>query len=262
METNARITFDTNVLPSILFGNQTSEIRIRKATQEGLILSCIAETLFTLEAIKRKKRKQFLERYNPKIKIHEQELPDGTIKACIAIVPDTVRNLDNNKVLEICLEKARGLGFKILRCPRIAGIVNKGIKDEYYLKDELATIEQRQKVSAECLRKIEQRGCGCAHIMKIGKTYNSSSWFDGIKKAPGSINEQLAKAVAEWADGDSICAHVAYKNQYFCSKDFGKKSGSDSILSDQNRKWLTKEYGVKFVTPNELAVILNMPNST
>jgi len=39
----------------------------------------------------------------------------------------------------------------------------------------------------------------------------------------------------------------------FCSKDFGKGASGPSVLDCANRKWLSEEFGIRFVTLRELA---------
>ena len=62
---------------------------------------------------------------------------------------------------------------------------------------------------------------------------------------------------AEWADGDAIAAHIANKNQYFCTRDVARGAGQVSVLSMQKRNWLEAEYGATFVTPEQLAQLLS-----
>jgi hypothetical protein len=65
--------------------------------------------------------------------------------------------------------------------------------------------------------------------------------------------KEFANAVAEWVDGDSVAAHVAYSNDVFCTEDQGKSASGGSILDADNRVWLAVTYNVKFATIRELA---------
>ena len=64
------------------------------------------------------------------------------------------------------------------------------------------------------------------------------------------------RAVAEWADGDSIAAHIGYGLDCFCTGDEGNSSGAASVFDAANRAWLSATYGVKFVTMKQLASML------
>jgi hypothetical protein len=59
--------------------------------------------------------------------------------------------------------------------------------------------------------------------------------------------------MGEWADGDSIAAHIAYGNDVFCTHDRSKSAGRKSILDADNREWLAERYNVEFATIEELA---------
>jgi hypothetical protein len=139
-------------------------------------------------------------------------------------------------------------------------IQNPDIKESYFVDDiDNTTRDQRVKIATDCMREIENQGCGKNHAQKIGERYAKigQTWFDGLGEAPSSEDKSIDDAVSEWADGDSIAAHIAYENDHFCTLDFAKKSGPSSILSPQNRAWLTSRYGVSFKTHKELAESLS-----
>ena len=73
-----------------------------------------------------------------------------------------------------------------------------------------------------------------------------------------ATTKAVAKAVAEWADGDSVAICYGHDIDYFCTEDEGKNCGSDSILSPANRKWLQKDYGVNIVSLENLCELLNL----
>jgi hypothetical protein len=255
-----RVTFDSNVWRIVsspeTFPNEKSIIKfkaIRETIQHGEITPCLPEIIFTLEAIKKNKRQEFLARYVPNINISEKEDDSSNIRISLRIGPNINQHPGNNPYLSKHLRDALDLGFKIMRCPRTAGIKNPDIQDKYYIDDKGPNRRERQKKFMECLEAIEKRGCGIKHIKDIGTSYNGHYWLDGIKKSTQNEWPKIAKAVDEWADGDSIAAHVAYKNEYFCTRDIGKSGGTNSILSEQNRDWLKSQYGIEFVTPEELA---------
>ena len=83
-----------------------------------------------------------------------------------------------------------------------------------------------------------------------------SPWFKALGAAP-DIHEtrEVARAIAEWSDGDSIAAHYGYGNDIFCTGDKARP-GRPSILDAANRAWLMTEFGVRFCTIRELASLL------
>jgi hypothetical protein len=65
--------------------------------------------------------------------------------------------------------------------------------------------------------------------------------------------KKINRAVAEWADGDSVAAHYGYGIDLFCSEDFGKNASPASVFDDDSRAWLTEVFGIRFVTLGQLA---------
>jgi hypothetical protein len=254
-----RVTFDSNVWRNIASPNQFPKDqlfqtyqKINEFIQKKKMLPCLAETVFTLEAVKKTNRRAFLESYEPEITTSAQETGDGQIKISMVIKPKANVHPGNNPYLSAHLQDALQIGFKLLHQPRLARVKNPDILEEWFLVDNDIPIEERQK-KFECLLEIESRGCGISHIKNIGNNFsNGQHWLDGIKNAPTSEDVNIAKAVAEWADGDSVAAHIAYDNRYFCTKDQGKNTASNLILSKTNKQWLTSVYNVEFVTPIQL----------
>jgi hypothetical protein len=67
----------------------------------------------------------------------------------------------------------------------------------------------------------------------------------------------VQRAIAEWADADSVASHIGFGIDIFCSDDKGKSTGgAPSILDPTHRAWLTATYGMKFVTLSELAALV------
>jgi len=78
-----------------------------------------------------------------------------------------------------------------------------------------------------------------------------------LRARDATERKKVQRAVAEWADADSIASHVGYGIDLFCSEDKGKSTGGiPSILDSSNRAWLTSSYGVKFATLSELAAMV------
>ncbi|MFZ4856739.1 MAG: hypothetical protein ACOYL3_10110 [Desulfuromonadaceae bacterium] len=181
---------------------------------------------------------------------------NGELRYCFR--SDISAHPGNNAYLSKYLEEALQLGLKLIRCPRNGGLSNPDIDESYFVQQDAASSRARNEVYAKIGRSIEARGCGIHHIKEIAKKYTEPNehWTKGLKVAPSSEDKAIAKAIAEWADGDSMAAHIAYGLDYFCTRDFGKSGGSKSILSQANREWLKTTYAVQFTIPEELAVII------
>lgn len=257
-----QITFDSNVFPIVVnperYPNEQSLASFQKinlSIKSGNAKGFLAETVFTLEAIKKVDRPEFFNKYSPKIIFQENFVDDG-MTMNINVAPDNTSHPGNNDYLALDLNNALELEFKILPSTRLGWIKNPDLKQEWFVQlagQELILYENKV---AEVLQKIEKKSCGSYKLKQIGSQYNSQSWIDGLKKAPDSEDKAIKKAFAEFADGDSIAFHIAYTNQYFCTRDNAGNAGQNSVLSENNRKWLRQDYGVNFISPEDLAQIL------
>ncbi|MBC8199357.1 MAG: hypothetical protein H8E80_04835 [Desulfobacteraceae bacterium] len=258
------VTFDTNVW-RIVASPQTfpreqslsSFNTIIDSIRNDLLLGCLSETVFTLEAIQKADRRRFFSEYYPEIKTSVTEGKDGSIGLSFSIGPDPSALSGNNPYLAKHLQDALLLGSKLMRCPRFSGMVNSDLKHQWFINLDEKTHERANKFGA-ISREIESRGCGMSDMKQIGKRYAppNKPWIEGLKIAPDNEDVAIVKAVAEWADGDAIAVHYAHGNDFFCTRDKAKSAGVSSILSENNREWLESSYDIKFVSPEDLANIL------
>ena len=253
-----KVTFDSNVWRIVSspdsFPNENAIAefsRIHDAIAQGKLEAYLAETVFTLEAVKKSGRHQFLADYKANVSFEETEQSDGSLGISMGIGPDPNDHPGNNPYLSKHWADAEKIGFKILHCPRLAAVKNPDVKPEWFVPVTHDIAEWFGAIA----RDIEEQGCGISQLKAIGQTYSPSyePWHAGISAAPDSEENSIAKAVAEWADGDAISAHYAYGNDYVCTRDIAKSAGNSSVFSAANRTWLEKRFGVKFLTPEELA---------
>jgi hypothetical protein len=154
--------------------------------------------------------------------------------------------------------EAFGLGIRLLGAPRI-GMPR--AEDQFYAVDHPGKLEERLNRYLDLGQEIETRGLGCSRALALATRLAIGAppvgpWFQSLGNARG-IHEthEVGRAVAEWADGDSVAAHYGYGNDYFCTLDCGKgesKRGDPAILDAANRAWLSADYGIQFVTITEL----------
>lgn len=264
-----KVTFDTNVWrpvssPDAREFPELSSIdiecfkRIHEAVKAGKVAAYIAVVVFTVEAIKRSDRQSFMEAYEPKVEGNITPRQDEMIGLSFSIGPDIKAHHGNNPYLYKYLNDALGIGFKILGCPRVGGIANPDIVQSYFAHESKDEMKERLNLFAQCAEEIERIGAGISHAIQIGKRYSigDEPWHKGIKRTPLAEAKRIAEALAEWADGDAIAAHVGYKNDYFCTKDEAKSAGASSVLSRQNRAILRSKFGVKFISPQNLCNLI------
>jgi len=225
--------------------------KIKENIEKGYIVPYLAETMFTIESIKRKNRKEFISKYKPQIICTERD-QNGSIINTSKIVKEYSMHPGNHPILAEHLNDAISLGFKIVRCPRIAGIINPEI-EKLRFKITGNDLNNYHTKLFEVCGKIESKGAGFDHIKIIGEEYDPI-WIKGIDKAPDEEWPKISKAMAEWADGDSVAISIALECDYFCTRDKAINAGEKSVLSEVNLNWLNEEYNFKTVTPDELLI--------
>lgn len=269
ISTAITVTFDTNTYQRVLEPKQTDPkysvaAKIHQLIVDKKIQGFLSETIFTLEAVQTgRPRVAFFANYDPPIKItisaieqdgSQTELLDKT-EGGTTQMPQHGNNPHFSKYWNI----AKSLGFKLITCPRIAGV-----KDPTFTREDYASHPSDwNEVFGACARNIENHGCGKRCIEAIGNQYkqDGETWFEGLKHILASnltdkINE-ASEAIAEWADADSIAACVGYGIQYFCTEDQGRVAGSNSILHQNNRQWFNNQnYNLKIVTMDELVTAI------
>lgn len=259
-----KIIFDSNVWQLVTIPddypdeNSLSDFKkINQAVIDKKIEPYLSETIFTIEAIRKVERQDFFSSTKAKVDIKEKVEQDNSISLNFTVGPneDDAINFEERPILKRYFDKAIELGINIARLPRIGGLVNPEV-DAARFKQEGENLSKYLDVVSEVTRNIEEKGAGITLIKEIGKQYGESVWIKGLKKAPESDRKKIAKAAAEWADGDSVAISIALGCDYFCTRDQAKGAGSKSVLSQENLEWLKAEYGFKTITPEELAKLI------
>jgi len=256
------VTFDSNVWQIASapgdYPNEKSVVdfeKINSALKEGRLVGRLAEVTFSLEGINKADRLETLAKYCPSLFIKTSHAGVNDMRLSFSIGPDLTAHPGNNVYLEKYLQQARGLGIRVMYCPRFGGVKNADLQKDCFVVQSEVEASARHALVGAVVREIEDRGAGLSQLKAIGMKY-SSLWMDGIRAAPESEAKAIAKAIAEWADADAIAAHIAYGNTYYCTRDSGKSAGPKSIFGQENRNWLKERYGVLFVTPEELAALI------
>jgi len=163
--------------------------------------------------------------------------------------PDTVARV----------RRALELGLRILSAPRPGSTPIDVLDGELYAKDvnPLTRLERYEAMAAA----IEARGLGFARVLKVAPSRShgpdAPSGLGSVDRAssPGDLTK-VGRAVAEWADGDSVAAHYGYANDLFCTQDRAARAGRYSVMHPAQRSWLHRVYGIEFVGIAELAARL------
>ncbi len=259
-----KIIFDSNVWQIVTipddYPDETSLSdfkKIKQAIVDKNIEPYLSETVFTIEAIRKVERQDFFSSTKAKVDVKEKVKQNNSISLNFTVGPneDDAINFEERPILKRYFDEAVKLGFKIVSLPRIGGFVNPEV-DAVKLNQEGESLSKYLETVFKVSREIEAKGAGITPIKEIGKQYGESTWIKGLKKAPESDRKKIAKAAAEWADGDSVAISIALGCDYFCTRDQAKSAGSKSVLSQENLEWLKADYGFKTITPEELAKLI------
>lgn len=260
-----KIIFDSNVWQIVTLPSDFPDepliadfIKINQAIIDKIITPFLSETIFTVEAIRKVERQDFFVSTRAKITSKEKKSDNGAISIRITVGSNEKDAIDfeGRPILKKYFDEAIRLGFNIARLPRIGGLINPEVDAISYKQDNAS--QYLDKVF-EVAEKIENAGAGITEIEEIVKQHNSN-WWKGLKNAPESDRKKIAKAAAEWADGDSVAISIALGCDFFCTRDQVKGAGSKSVLSTPNLAWLNTEYGFKTILPEELEKLMKYPS--
>lgn len=264
------VMFDTNtwqksILPQSFpqDRNLSTLLKIHSAIQKGDIKGFISKSVITVEAHLRKYRHEYFDRVARHMtKISEESIVGNKIRGRINFGGQREEVEPLKPVLIKRLEIAFSLGFKLVPISRFGTIYPPGIDyDKHTIslpssdKENIwAFLENQGRIISD----IEARGVGFAAVKNIASRLRQKhglkeeGWFTGLELARDQNQQaEIANAFSEWADGDAISSCIAYGIDYFCTEDLAK-STKNSILSPENRAWLSRKYGLSIVSLNEL----------
>lgn len=247
-----KVQFDSNTWRQVVDpASYTSDkdyaacVKIHDAIVAGEIEAYLSETMFTTEAIVRKKRQGYFAQMRPKV-VHKVSCSGSTVKTSFMLGPnddDAILFDDTISILKDFFDKAVNLGCRIVRLPRIGGLVNPEVDKVLYNVEDFDNYFEK---AVEVSEKIECNQAGFFWLKEIGEAYDTN-WLEGIKKSPESECNHIATAAAEWADGDSVAICVGLGCDYFCTRDQAKGAGQKSVFSKANLTWLEEKYNFKTI---------------
>jgi hypothetical protein len=257
-----RVTFDTNTFdkasrPTVYSKDpeQREMIVVHEALKHGDIQGFLSDTSLTLEGITNDQRATVF----GSTQIRSSRAQTAEDAFTITITPKQVDRAPLHPKQGERFIEAFALGIRLLGAPRI-GMPR--AEEQFYAAENPAMLEERLNRFCDLARQIEARGLGSSRAKGIaacfaGRETAQGPWFIALGAARDIHDtREVARAVAEWADGDSIAAHYAYGNDIFCTLDGGiaeTRRGEPAVLDANNRAWLTEEFGIQFSTLSELA---------
>jgi hypothetical protein len=261
------VTFDTNTLDKAARPDRHPKDpgliefqRVHEALKAGLLRGFFSETVATLEGIQRGDRaKVFGSTYLATRHSEPEVQDDGKIVHKVNLETTQPDRRPLHQENERRLAAALRLGFRALSAPRIAMPRIDDPDKEIYVSETEQALGPRVQRFLDSASAIEARGFGTAPIMKIASRLAKRAgvtepWYRSLDRAANLEEAEIANAIAEWADGDTVAAHIAFQIDYLCTGDQAK--ARSSIFSPTERAWLKATYGVQFITMSELAVML------
>jgi len=263
-----RVTFDTGALNDVVSpetsqrgaSGTTNGTKVRAAIKAGKIQGMFCEVLITLEGITNADRSAVFGSTAVNATYRHKNAPDGSGVTYInsRVEQPGRRPLDRRQADRFL--GAFALGMKLLGAPRLGMIRVDDPNGDRYADDPSETdLSNRLDSYYQVTEAIEARGLGCAQAQLIAQGIKARiggyrSFVECLGYPQDSTEQKkINRAIAEWADGDSVAAHYGYGIDLFCSEDSGKSASSPSVLDPNNRKWLSENFAIRFVTLAELA---------
>jgi hypothetical protein len=260
-----RVTFDTNTFDKVVRPSVYPKdpkypefVAVHEALKRGDILGFISETIITLEGIGKDQRAPVFGTTD--LRSRTEQVSEDTF--AVTLTPEqTARQPVHPKQAERFVA-AFDLGFRLLGAPRI-GMPR--VEGDFYVSEPPETLTERLDRYFNILQAIEARGLGSPRVMAIANRWADRAapnepWYRLLGTAKDIYEtREVARAIAEWSDADSIGAHYGYANDLFCTLDVAAgegRRGDAAVLDANNREWLSSNFGIKFGTLRDLATLV------
>ena len=240
-----RVTLDSNAWEAIFDEARVDMAPLRTAFANGLLKGFICASAFRIEAIRKADRPAYFQQpYTASdfgLVLHE-----GRPMLKMSFGPDDSRHPGLPPQQKQKLDCAFRAGVKLIRGGAWMGLPSpQEIGDpNLYESESPEAARGREQREIDAFYQIEQRGVGKA-------AFDAADGWEVKDRSPAEAR-RLSAACAEWADAETVSAHIAYQNNALCTDDRGRNAGA-SVLDEPNRAWLASTYGVRFLTVRELA---------
>ena len=243
-----RVSFDSSAWEAV-FGSDTSVCEpICTALAERKIEGFICAAAFRIEAITKRDRPGYFAQPHMEVVLNAPiAAENGVFHFSMSMGPENAKHPGLPPVQSVKLRRALTAGLKLMYGENWMGLpVPAEIDDPaLYVAEDVNASKEREGRQHFASTAIEARGVGKAVFDAV------DGWTDRPRLP--SEKKELIKACAEWADGELIAAHIAYKNDILCTNDWARSAGR-SVFDMSNRAWLTATYGLKFMTVSELMI--------
>lgn len=241
-----RVSFDSNAWEKIFDPADSNWSPIRAGLTKNQIEGFISEASFRIEAIRKTERAAYFSepRMQVQFTLSVVERNGKPYVHFMTIGPDDAQHPGLPERQLAKLTSALHANVRLMRTASWLGLPSPPeIGDPALFAQTAYCDSEREQRQIDALARIEARGVGRA-------AFEAAGGWQGAGGVPLD-EKRFRKACAEWADGELVAAHIAYRNDILCTDDQGRAAGR-SILDPTNRAWLTAEFGVQFATLDEL----------
>ncbi len=241
--------------------------RVHAAVLNGAIQPIASEGIFALEEIPRADRATFLASRRTELETVEERTYGNATHVSICAGPDHSQHPGLSPQSQERFHAARALGFRFMNIPRFGMVRPRELlSPSNYLdcgNDFRAFLGYAERFG-HVAEKIEARGAGFAIAQRIGsrartRANHHANWCELLtdrRYLNDSERREVGAAVSEWCDGDLVASHVAHGFTCICTEDRAGRKQRPSVFNRENRDWLSREFGVLFVSLDELASCL------
>jgi hypothetical protein len=264
----SRVTFDTNVLEGVIdpahcagAADHAACVVINTALQAGAIQGFFSEACVVLDALGKSDKIDVVG--SARIATGSQVTEDGTI--VLSIGTTWKRTPIHPRFLQT-IHAALAMGLHAMLGPRRFGdgLVASGFGDNFYEPyDSPLVLVARGEMANKVLAELAKQNLGRAPAVRLGLEFSARDnaqgelWLQGLGRARDNRERKKVRAmINEWADGETIAAHVGHGNRFFCTHDRAGDLGQRSALHPTHRAWLAEQFGISFVSRSELAEAL------
>ncbi|WP_394753154.1 hypothetical protein [Crenothrix sp.] len=243
---------------------QPEYFKIQQGLVSGSIEGFFCETIVTCEGIQKIDRAEVLSSMTltSTRENMQNEVGEDVIK--ITIKPEMPKRKPLHPEVLSRLQAALKVGMRVLGAPRIGGVRIEDPNNVIYFQEVTNSVAQSERLDRyhKAAMAIEGRGVGFAQIYSLAAKLAQRAdvrelWYKSLGRTKDVHEENAVKrAVAEWADGDTIAAHIGYGIDFLCTEDNASKSNVNSIFNKENRDWLNEHFSVQIIGLSDLAKMI------
>ena len=245
-----RVSFDSNAWEKIFDPTGSQFAPIHSTLRNGRLTGFICEAGFRIEAIIKSDRVAYFSQPYMHARFDGVVTRDGRPHLKMSFGPDDKHHPGLASVQANKLHHALSTGVLVMRGLAWLGLPSpqEVWNPDIFVSETREMAHEREQRQIDASVRIWARGVGKAAFDAAG------GW--NVSSLEASSEKKFRRACAEWADGELVAAHIAYRNDILCTDDHARTAGR-SIFDLENREWLRAQYGLEFKTLDELTEMIS-----